>query len=134
MVKPVELFGDIENANGMGNGTMINNWTGHIAIRERYVTEKATKFKIKDWGIATLFVGLKITRDCENQTIYVDQAHYAREILDTYGMKECNLVNVAITLGKVLRLEGVLLELAEKGTYQANGTGVHVTGRALVRS
>ena len=47
MAKPVELFGDNENANGIANGTTINNRTRHIAIRECYVTEKATKGDIK---------------------------------------------------------------------------------------
>ena len=54
MAKPVEhMFGDNENANGIANGTTINSRTRHIAIRECYVTEKATKGDIKITWIPT---------------------------------------------------------------------------------
>jgi len=32
LIKPIELFGDNENANGIGNGITVNNRTRHIAL------------------------------------------------------------------------------------------------------
>ena len=44
----------------------------------------AKSFKIKDLGEAKVFISLKITRDRAARTISLDQAHYARSILESY--------------------------------------------------
>ena len=81
-----------------------------------------SKFEIRDMGPASVFIGLKIIRDRERRLIYIDQSHYGRDILDLYGMAECNpcLVPMASAdqnLGKAL--DGECLNDAEKKHYQA---------------
>jgi len=53
-------------------------------------THLASKFKVKDQGPADIFINIKIRRDRERRIIYLDQSHYARDILDLYGMSDCN--------------------------------------------
>lgn len=79
----------------------------------------ATTFKIKDLGVANVFVGLRISRDRVQRTIYIDQAHYAKEILETYGMWNCNPVWIPMSPGDILEKKGDLLSPSEKRTYQA---------------
>lgn len=55
------------------------------------------QFQIRDLGPASVFIGLRITRDRENRRLYIDQNHYARDILDLYGMSKCNPCLVPIT-------------------------------------
>ena len=59
----------------------------------------AKSFKIKDLGEAKVFIGLKITRDREVRTISLDQAHYARSILETYQLIDCNAVSILMQPG-----------------------------------
>ena len=47
-------------------------------------------FDIKDEGPAHIFIGLRITRNRDLRQLFIDQAHYARDILQTYGMAACN--------------------------------------------
>ena len=46
----------------------------------------ATKFKIKDMGDVSIFTRLVIERHRTNRTIQISQAHYAKQIIDMYGM------------------------------------------------
>ena len=87
--------------------------------RRQVEAHLATKFKIKDLGAANVFVGLRISRDRAQRTIYIDQAHYAKEILETYGMWNCNPVWIPMSPGDILEKEGDLLSPSEKRTYQA---------------
>ena len=48
------------------------------------------KFKTKDIGEGKVFIGLNLVRDREKGLIFVDQSHYAKEVLEIYGMSECN--------------------------------------------
>ena len=44
--------------------------------------------KTKGMGEGKVFIGLNLTCDTEKGLIVIDQAHYTREILETYGMEE----------------------------------------------
>lgn len=50
---PVRMLGDNANANNLANGTSVNNRTRHIALRERYVTSKATEGLIRVEKVGT---------------------------------------------------------------------------------
>ena len=54
----------------------------------------AGKFKLKDMGAVSMFVGLSITRDRQKQEIYITHAHYDGEILDMYNLVSCNPTTV----------------------------------------
>lgn len=48
---------------------------------------------MKDLGTAKFCVGLHITRDKSNNTIYLDQTKYIEEMLDKFGMTDCNPID-----------------------------------------
>ena len=45
---------------------------------------------MRDLGPAKMFIGFRITRDHERRLIFIDQGHYGRDVLDLYGMADCN--------------------------------------------
>ena len=45
--RPVHIFGENINANGIANNTSNSSRTRHIALRERFVSEKALEGMIK---------------------------------------------------------------------------------------
>ena len=54
------------------------------------------RFEMTDLGDVSKVLGMNVTRDRENGTITIDQRDYTEDILDHYGMTNCN---VAFTLG-----------------------------------
>ena len=72
-------------------------------------------FAITDMGCAKLFIGLKLFRDRPRRLLYLDQSHYARDILDTYHMSDCN--PCLLPMNPALPEER--LSDSEKRTYQA---------------
>jgi len=74
-------------------------------------THLATKFKIKDQGPADVFINIKIKRDRDRRVIYLDQSHYCRDILDLYGMTDCNPcllpMNPGVSLAKAKTQESL---------------------------
>jgi len=79
------------------------------------------KFKTKDIREGKVFIELNLSRDREKGLILINQAHYAKALLDTYGILDCNPVSCLITPGEVL-VRGTDLELlspTEKKLYQA---------------
>ena len=50
------------------------------------------KFVMKDLGVASCCVGLRIRRDRKNGIIYVDQETYSKEILARFNMTDCKPV------------------------------------------
>jgi len=51
-----------------------------------------TKFKIKDLGDVSVFTGLLIQRNRSCRTLQISQGHCARQLIETYGMQNCNPV------------------------------------------
>lgn len=54
-------------------------------------------FQMRDLGPASVFIGLCLSRDRIHRRIYIDQNHYTRDVLDLYGMTNCNPCLVPIT-------------------------------------
>ena len=52
-----------------------------------------SNFKMKDLGVAEFCVGLHITRDRSNGTIYIDQSKYIEELLEKFNMTDCKPVD-----------------------------------------
>ena len=53
-------------------------------------------FEMTDLGDVSLVLGMNVTRERENGTIAIDQKDYTENILQRYGMTNCN---VALTPG-----------------------------------
>lgn len=78
-------------------------------------------FQICDLGSASMFIGLRLSRDRLAQRIRIDQNHYTRDVLDLYAMTKCNPCLVPITsntpLSKALPSEQ--LNASQTTLYQA---------------
>lgn len=49
------------------------------------------QFKITDRGSASLVVGIRITRDCQNsRKLTISQENHAKSVLEEFGMANCN--------------------------------------------
>jgi len=77
------------------------------------------RFKLKDLGLANMFVGLHIVHDRVNRTITLDQIHYAKEILELYSLRDCNTVFVPMQPGTQLLKTNEKLPEHEIKLYQA---------------
>ena len=49
------------------------------------------RFKMRDLGYVSKVLGMNVTRDRENGTITIDQKDYTEDILERYGMTNCNV-------------------------------------------
>lgn len=47
-------------------------------------------FEMKDLGAANSFLGLRISRDRESGKLYIDQEQYIQDLLNRFGMTNCN--------------------------------------------
>ena len=54
----------------------------------------STKYRMKDLGEAKSFVGIQIERDRPKLIVRLHQQKHIEGILDTFGMTECNGLNV----------------------------------------
>lgn len=72
-------------------------------------------------GEGKLFIGLNLRLDKDKGFIFVDQAHYAKEVLETYGMLDYNPTTTLIVPSESLvkGLDEERLSLAEKTIYEA---------------
>ena len=52
--------------------------------------ELSDRFRIKDLGPVRWYLGMHITRDRANRTIYINQKAYVGRILDAMGMTDCH--------------------------------------------
>jgi hypothetical protein len=57
------------------------------------------KFKIEDLGLASYFIGVRITRNREAGTISLCQDAYVTKILHCYGMENCKAVDTPVATG-----------------------------------
>jgi len=55
-----------------------------------------SEFDIKDLGEAKQCLGVKITRDHNNNVIYLDQESYVDQVLKNFGMDDCKVVSTPI--------------------------------------
>ena len=47
------------------------------------------KFRMKDLGDCKLILGMRVTRDRTNGILIIDNATHIKQLLETYGMKQC---------------------------------------------
>jgi Reverse transcriptase (RNA-dependent DNA polymerase) len=72
------------------------------------------EFEMTDLGMMKYFLGLEIKQ--EKSRIFISQGAYAREILQKFGMHDCNPVATPMELGaKLSKLEGG--ETVDSNTY-----------------
>ncbi len=58
-------------------------------------------FKIKDLGEPRVFLGMKITRDRDNQTLTITQKDYIEKILQRFNLENCNPVRTPMVTKQV---------------------------------
>jgi len=65
----------------------------------RFKEDIKKKFKIKDLGELSWCLGMEITRDRKKRTLQISQREYTLDILEQFGMKDCNPVGVPLEYG-----------------------------------
>lgn len=58
----------------------------------------STKFRMKYLGEASVILGINITRNRKQRTISIDQRKYIEQILEKFGMRECNPVSTPMDI------------------------------------
>jgi hypothetical protein len=71
-------------------------FTNSPAESDRVEHELKQKFEIKTLGEPSLLLGMKITRDKENQITTLSQAHYVDKILHRVGLQDANPVSTPL--------------------------------------
>jgi Reverse transcriptase (RNA-dependent DNA polymerase) len=83
---------------------------------DEFKREMKFEFEMTDLGMMRYFLCLKIKQ--EKSEIFVSQGAYAREILQKFGMSDCNPVATPMELGaKLSKLEGG--ESVDWNTYRS---------------
>lgn len=71
-------------------------FTNSPAESDRIERELKQKFEIKTLGEPSLLLGMKITRDKENQITMLSQAHYVDKILHRVGLQDANPISTPL--------------------------------------
>jgi hypothetical protein len=66
------------------------------------VSQLQERFKLRDLGPTDFLLGIKITQDMENGTVSLSQWQYCLDMLEHYGMANCNPVTTPMNPGTVL--------------------------------
>ena len=61
-----------------------------IQVIRRFKEELAAEFKMKDLGPITHILGVEVKRDRRNKVLTLHQSSYIRQVLERYGMSDCN--------------------------------------------
>ncbi len=95
-------------------GIIIAIYVDHLLIQGpdinqiNYLKEEfRRRFQMKNLGALFWYLGMEVTRDRANQTLYINQSMYTNRILANLGMDECKSTKVPMEPGLVL----------EKNTY-----------------
>ncbi|MBW0463584.1 hypothetical protein O181_003299 [Austropuccinia psidii MF-1] len=74
--------------------TLLFAWVDDILLigeeSDQIITELKKHFKIKDLGLASHVLGIKVTRNNE-EVIQINQSHYIEELLKKYNMEDCKV-------------------------------------------
>ncbi|MBW0493743.1 hypothetical protein O181_033458 [Austropuccinia psidii MF-1] len=74
------------------NQTILFSWVDDILVAGndsiQIINELKSDFKIKDLGLASHVLGIRIVRDRENHVV-INQTHYINELLKKYNMEDC---------------------------------------------
>lgn len=71
-------------------------FTNDTSLENRLKDELCSAFEMKDLGDASSVLGVRITRNDDDNSISIDQSHYIAEILKRFGMADCNPVSTPI--------------------------------------
>lgn len=77
--------------------------TKNDEARNRFFKDLSQEFDLKDLGEVQKFLGVKISRDEEGHYI-LSQQHYVENLLETYGMQECNTAPTPMDPGSTMAL------------------------------
>ena len=69
---------------------------------DRFVTELATHFKLRDLGPTSYLLGIEITRNRPEKKLYLCQKQYILNKLEEFGMTDCRPVGTPMAPGVVL--------------------------------
>ena len=75
------------------------------AESDRFVSELAQHFKLRDLGPTSWLLGIQITRDRLNRTLSLSQRQYIVDMLETYGFTDCSPVQTPMLPGTHLSSE-----------------------------
>lgn len=73
-----------------------------VEEREHAKAELKKEFPINDLGEPELLLGLKITHNCEKQTITISQTHYIDSLLKKFGMMDANPASTPLAYSTTL--------------------------------
>jgi Reverse transcriptase (RNA-dependent DNA polymerase) len=68
----------------------------HKPVIQDFKSRLSKKFRIKDMGEATDYLGIEIVRDRTAGTLKIHQTKYCRALLKKYGMDKCNSLKMPI--------------------------------------
>jgi hypothetical protein len=60
------------------------------------------RFKMKDLGEVSQLLGMQVTRDRSAGTLKIDQTKYIQDMLDRFGLTECNAARIPADPGQIL--------------------------------
>ena len=62
----------------------------NMQVIKKFKQDLAEEFKMKDLGALTHILGVEVKRDRQNKVLTLHQASYVRQVLERYGMQDCN--------------------------------------------
>ena len=66
-------------------------------VIDHFKGELAKEFKMKDLGVLTHILGVEVKRDRRNRVMTLHQGSYMRQVLERYGMQDCNPTKLPFT-------------------------------------
>jgi len=72
-----------------------------VAFMNGIIEHLGKKYKFKNHGEPRIFLGLKISRDRTTKTMTLSHEDYYDELLERYGMSNCNAANTPAEPGRV---------------------------------
>ena len=66
-------------------------------VIKKFKEDLSQEFKMKDLGALTHILGVEVKRDRRNRVMTLHQSAYVRQILERYGMQDCNPTRLPFT-------------------------------------
>ena len=76
------------------------------------------RYDMNDLGETRTFLGLRIRRNRKQRTIMIDQSRYIGEVLDRFGMSDCNPARTPLPSGIILEKNKGLADEKFRSHYQ----------------